>query len=254
MAPPTTKPIVGLMVTCLIDALRPDTGDAIVRLLEASGCDVDVPMAQTCCGQPNWNGGDRKGAVSLSRRIVGIFEPYDYVVVPSGSCAGQLRLELPRILADDEAWRTRAETLAAKTYELSQFLRDVMKFAPPRIGNGKVAFHDSCSAMRQMATTRQPRELLAAAGYEVIDNPSFETCCGFGGMFAVKYGDVSAHMGREKLAALEATGAPIITSCDLGCLIHIKGIAERQGSGIACAHLADLLVPPDNSGTPSGTP
>lgn len=236
---------VGLMATCLIDALSPHTGDAVLRLLDSVGFTVEVPPQQTCCGQPNWNGGDRKNAASLARRTIKIFEPYDYVIVPSGSCGGQLRLEYPAILADDAAWASRARAFASKCLELTSFLVNVAGLKLTPCGTGKVAMHDSCSAMRQMLATAEPRQLLRDAGYEPIDNATAETCCGFGGLFSVKYGDVSARMGTDKLDALAATGASVITACDLGCLIHLKGVAEKEGRNLSFRHIAELLAPPE---------
>lgn len=236
---------VGLMATCMMDALSPETGEAVLRLLEHSGFSVAVPMAQTCCGQPNWNGGDRKNAAALARRTIEIFEPYDYVVVPSGSCGGQLRIEYPVILAEDPLWSGRAAAFARKCFELTSFLVNVAGVKMTPCGSGKIAMHDSCSALRQMAATAEPRQLLRDAGYEPQDNPSAETCCGFGGLFSVKYGDVSARMGSDKLDALAATGATTVTSCDLGCLIHLRGLADRQGRKLTFRHIAELLSPPE---------
>lgn len=233
------------MATCMMDALSPETGEAVLRLLEQSGFSFAVPKAQTCCGQPNWNGGDRKNAAALARRTIEIFEPYDYVVVPSGSCGGQLRIEYPVILADDPLWSERAAAFARKCFELTSFLVNVAGVKMTPCGSGKIAMHDSCSALRQMAATAEPRQLLRDAGYEPQDNPSAETCCGFGGLFSVKYGDVSARMGSDKLDALAATGATTVTSCDLGCLIHLKGLAERQGRKLTFPHIAELLSPPE---------
>lgn len=232
------------MATCMIDALSPATGDAVLRLLEKTGFSVDVPPQQTCCGQPNWNGGDRKSAAAIARRTIEIFEPFDYVVVPSGSCGGQLRIEYPAILADDPLWADRAAAFARKCFELTSFLVNVAGVKLKPCGSGKIAMHDSCSALRQMGATAEPRQLLRDAGYEPHDNQAAETCCGFGGLFSVKYGDVSARMGSDKLDTLAATGATIVTACDLGCLIHLQGLAERQGRKLAFRHIANLLSPP----------
>ncbi len=238
---------VGLMATCMIDALSPQTGEAVLRLVEQCGFTVDVPPQQTCCGQPNWNGGDRKGAAALARRTIEIFEPFDYAIVPSGSCGGQLRIEYPAIFANDAQWAERAAAFARKCFELTSFLVNVAGAAMKPCGSGKIAMHDSCSALRQMAATAEPRKLLRDAGYEPLDNPSAETCCGFGGLFSIKYGDVSARMGRDKLDALAATGATTVTACDLGCLIHLRGIAEREGRNLSFRHIAELLAPPEQT-------
>ncbi len=237
------------MATCLIDALSPDTGDAVLRLLDAAGFPAEVPPGQTCCGQPNWNGGDRKGATALARRTIEIFELYEYVVVPSGSCGGQLRIEYPALFADDPVWKPRAEAFAHKVHELTAFLVHVAHAKIRPCGSGKIAMHDSCSALRQMAVSAEPRALLRQAGYEPIDNAATETCCGFGGLFAVKYGDVSARLGRDKLDALAATGATIVTACDMGCLMHLRGVAEKEGRALSFRHIAELLAPPGDKAT-----
>src|SRR5690348_3130126 len=180
----TSKPKVGLLVTCLVDLVRPKVGFAAVKLLERAGCDVDVP-AQTCCGQPAWNSGADRHAADLARQVIAAFEPYDYVVVPSGSCAGMIRIHYPEVLANDARWLSRAQAVAAKTHELISFLVNVQgaKEVDARC-TARACYHDSCSSLREMHVRREPRELLASIeGLSLSELQEPEVCCGFGGLF-----------------------------------------------------------------------
>jgi len=235
-------PRVALLVTCLVDVFRPSVGFAAVRLLEDAGCTVDVPV-QTCCGQPAWNSGARRDAAALARSVVDAFEGYEHVVAPSGSCAGMLRRHYPELLADDPAWAGRARALALRTHELTSFLVDVLgvKSIPPQL-RGPVAYHDSCSSLREMKVRDQPRALLAAAGISVTEMENRDVCCGFGGTFAVKYGDVSGEIARKKCAAITATGAGTLVAGELGCLLHLAGRLKRDGSAIEVRHVAEVLA------------
>jgi L-lactate dehydrogenase complex protein LldE len=236
---------VALFVTCLVDLMRPRIGFAAIRLLEAAGCTVEVPAAQTCCGQPAYNSGDRANAVALARKTLGEFEGYDYVVAPSGSCAGQIRTHYPELFADDPATRARVEALAAKTYELTDFLVNVAKLerVPGRF-KGTVTYHDSCSGLRELGVKRQPRALLAQMpGVELREMPDCEACCGFGGTFAVKYGDISTAIADRKCSQIAATGAGTVVLGDLGCMLNIEGRLRRRGDDkTRVLHIAEVLT------------
>lgn len=247
-------PTVGLFVTCLIDAMRPTAGLASVQLLEAAGCKVVVPSSQSCCGQPAWNSGDRKAARAVAAQFLDAFDDCDYIVVPSGSCGGMLSKHLVDLFedADDQRQRKQALAIAAKTHELTSFLTDVMGMkTPPGSFQGKVAYHDSCSSLREMKVKDQPRQLLSAAGAEVMDLDKADTCCGFGGTFSVKYGDISGAMVDQKSSAVMATDPDLLVAGDMGCLMNIAGRLSRRGSNIAVRHVAEVLAG-DFSAAPIG--
>lgn len=248
---PSSSPNVALFVTCLVDLIRPSVGFAAVKLLEDAGCHVDVPRDQTCCGQPAYNSGDRRNAQAIARRTIELFEPYDYVVAPSGSCAGMLRVHYPALFADDPAWRDRAEKLAAKCHELVSFLHDVRgrRQVAARFP-AKAAYHDSCSGLRELNIRDQPRALLASVeGLSLAEIPNGEACCGFGGTFCVKYVQVSDKIVADKIADILSTGADHLLAGDLGCLMNIAGKLQRQGHKIAVRHVAEALV--GDSATPA---
>ena len=235
---------VGLFVTCLIDAFRPDAGFAAVALLERAGAEVEVPLAQTCCGQPAWNNGDREDARAVARQVMDAFEGFDAVVVPSASCAGMLKRHYPALFAHDPACAERAEKFAATVHELSGFLVDVLGWTPADVAcPGRVALHDSCSALREMGVRGQPRRLLdAVAGTERVELEEAESCCGFGGTFCVKYPEISTHMVSARTRAVRASGAQVLCGVDLGCLLNIAGRLRREGSKVRVYHLAEVLA------------
>jgi L-lactate dehydrogenase complex protein LldE len=244
MTSQSQRPRVALFVTCLVDILRPSVGFAAVRLLEAAGCDVVVPQVQTCCGQPAYNGGDRDTARALALQTIAAFEGFDYVVAPSGSCAGMLKIHYPRLLADDTEASPRAVAFAERVHELVSFLVDVCKLgAVPGTFAGRVAYHDGCSGLRELGIKRQPRELLARlAGTELVEMAETESCCGFGGLFCVKYPDISNTMVTRKTANVAAAEAELLLSGELGCLINIAGKLAREGSPVRCRHVAEVLA------------
>src|ERR1700710_3046687 len=226
------KPRVGLFVTCLVDLHRPSVGFAAITLLERAGCQVEVPRAQTCCGQPAYNSGDRRTARDLAAGIVDAFIGYDYVVVPSGSCAGMLSHHLPHLFDDDPNLRARADALAAKTYELVAFLTDVLGITQVAAQSAETfTYHDSCSGLRELGIKQQPRALLASMGATIAEMKEPEICCGFGGTFCVKYPDISVRMVSDKTKDIVATGAETVLAGDLGCLLNIAG--GLQGGGAA---------------------
>lgn len=246
LAPAHEKPgpLVGLFVTCLIDLLRPSVGFAAIKLLEAGGARVEVPPAQTCCGQPAFNSGHRADAMAIARQVVDTFERYDYVVAPSGSCAGMIRRHYPELLAADPAYGPRAAALAAKSFELTSFLADVLRLgALDARFDGTVAYHDSCSSLRELGVASAPRRLLAMVeGLKLVELADREVCCGFGGTFSVKYPDISRAILEQKLRAIRESGARCVLAGDLGCLMQIAGGLARERSSVEARHVAEVLA------------
>lgn len=234
---------VSLFVTCLADLLRPSVAFASLRLLEHAGCEVDVPLQQTCCGQPGYNSGDYESTVPLARQTIEQFEHADYVVAPSGSCVGMICHHYPRLLEGE--WRRRAQALAARTFELTTFLADIVKLeSAPAVATdlGRVTYHDSCAGLREMGVSEQPRRLLASlCNIDVTEMRQSDVCCGFGGTFCAKMPEISAKMADDKLRNAVDTGAAILTGGDLGCLLNIAGRARRTGVNIEVRHVAELL-------------
>ncbi|MCW3473612.1 (Fe-S)-binding protein [Limobrevibacterium gyesilva] len=251
---PASKPRVALFVTCLVDLHRPTIGFAAIRLLERAGCQVEVPRAQTCCGQPAYNTGDRATTRDLAMGILDAFGGYDYVVVPSGSCGGMLRHHLPHLFDDDPNIKARAEALAAKTYELIGFLTDVMGVTEVQAAYpGTVTYHDSCSGLRELGLKQQPRRLLAGvAGLKLTEMTDPEVCCGFGGTFCVKYPEISVRMVSDKTRDIAATGADTLLAGDLGCLLNMAGRLKREGSPVKVRHVAEVLAGMTNDVPPIG--
>jgi len=236
---------VGLFVTCLVDLMRPSVGFAALRLLEAAGADVVVPPAQTCCGQPAYNAGDRKDARALAAKLVPEFEDCDFLVVPSGSCSGMIRTHYADLFADDAAMTERVAALAAKTRELTDFLvhETTLDRVPGRF-HGSVTYHDSCAGLREMGTKRQPRALLARVeGLELKEMADCETCCGFGGTFAVKFGEISSRLADNKCGHIAATAADAVVLGDVGCMLSIEGRMRRLGDAkTQVLHVAEVLT------------
>jgi len=206
---------------------------------------VVVPQSQTCCGQPGFNSGDRKSAQEIARQAIAAFLPYDYVVAPSGSCAGMISHHYPGLFADsDPAERGRAEALAAKTHELVSFLTDVLKVERVEASyDGSIAYHDSCSGLRELGIKAQPRRLLGTVqGLDIKELAEPEICCGFGGTFCVKYPEISTRMVSDKTRDITATGAATLLAGDLGCLLNMAGRLKREGSAIQVRHVAEVLA------------
>jgi Fe-S oxidoreductase len=236
-------PRVGLFVTCLIDLIRPSVGFAAVKLLEGAGCVVDVPR-QACCGQPAFNSGDRADTRAIAEQVIAAFESFDYIVVPSGSCAGMLKVHYPELFRGDPNWQPRADAFAAKCFELISFLVDVMGVtASGAQFAGTVTYHDSCSGLRELGVKAQPRTLLATvAGLTLSEMPDADVCCGFGGTFCVKYPEISNAIVAKKVANIRATGAGTLLAGDLGCLMNMAGKLSRDGSRIDVRHVAEVLA------------
>jgi L-lactate dehydrogenase complex protein LldE len=241
---PESAPRVGLFVTCLVDLFRPSVGFAAVKLLEQAGCEVVVPQAQTCCGQPAYNSGDRADTRAIAAQVIRVFEDYDYVVAPSGSCAAMIREHYPLLLADNEIMAERATALAARTHELVSFLTDVRGMTGVEAQfDSTVTYHDSCSGLRELGIRDQPRKLLASVeGLRLTELPDADVCCGFGGTFCVKYPDISNTMVTDKTGRIAETGADTLLAGDLGCLMNMAGKLKRDGSAVRARHVAEVLA------------
>jgi L-lactate dehydrogenase complex protein LldE len=236
---------VGLFVTCLVDLMRPSIGFAALELLQAAGCEVHVPTTQTCCGQPGYNSGDRHSARALAEKLLAEYETCDFVVVPSGSCAGMIRTHYPDLFQGEAHLLERIRRLSERTYELADFLTNVVKLdRVPGKHAGKVTYHDSCSGLRELGVKRQPRALLAKVpGLALHEMTECEQCCGFGGTFALKFGDVSAAIADRKCEHIEASGAGAVVLGDLGCMLNIEGRLRRRGNtAIKVLHVAEVLA------------
>lgn len=235
---------IGLFVTCLADLFRPRAAFAAIKLLKQAGCTVEAPRAQVCCGQPAFNSGDAGDARTLARNVIDAFEGFDYVVAPSGSCAGMIRIHYPELFDGDAVQRPRAENLAARTHELTSFLVDVLKFRPKGVRlEASATYHDSCSGLRELGVERQPRALLSAVeGLSLKPLPDAQSCCGFGGTFCVKYPAISNAIVDEKAQAIESTGADLLLAGDLGCLMNMAGKLRRRGSRVRAFHVAEILA------------
>ena len=238
------RPRVGLFITCLVDLFRPTVGFAAVKLIEQSGCAVEVPLSQTCCGQPAYNSGDRADTRAIAETTIAAFEGFDYVVAPSGSCAGMLRKHYPPLFEGDPSWQARATALANKVHELVSFLVDIRGMRNVEAAHaGSVTYHDSCSGLRELNVRAQPRALLnSVEGLTLIDLVEADVCCGFGGTFCVKYSDVSNAIVEQKTRHIDASGAATLLAGDLGCLLNMAGKLKRQGSAVETRHVAEVLA------------
>ena len=235
---------VGLFVTCLVDLMRPRIGFATLKLLETAGCEVLVPEAQTCCGQPGYNSGARAISKELARKVLAEFRDCDYVVAPSGSCSGQVKVHYVEDLLRDEPDHDEFVKLAAKWHELADFLVSVLKVqsVPGRFA-GSVTYHDSCSGLRELGIKMPPRYLLQMAGASIAEMADCEKCCGFGGTFSVKLGDISTRMAENKCVNIRASGASAVVGGDLGCLLNIEGRLRRTGDrDTQVLHFAEILA------------
>lgn len=245
MAASTPSPArVGLFATCLMNVFRPRLGFASAHLLEAAGCEVEVPAAQTCCGQPGYNSGDFDAARALARQFIATFEPYDYVVAPSASCIATVRHDYPQLLADDPAWQSRAVALAERSYELLSFLHDVRGYRPEtKPFQATATYHDGCSGLRALGIKGQPRQLLdKVPGLQFKEMADTEVCCGFGGTFCVKYPEISTKLVDDKIRNALDTNADILTGGELGCLMHIAGRLRRIHAPVRVYHAAEILA------------
>jgi len=235
---------VALFGTCLMDMFFPEVGEAMVKLLRRYGCRVTYPMDQTCCGLPLLNNGYREEAARVARANIPLFEDAEAIVVPSGSCGWMLKKEFPGLFPADAALRARAEAFAAKVYEFSQFLVEVLKVTEVDSGfHGTVTYHDSCHLLRGLGVATAPRTLLKMVRRAtLVEMAGSDHCCGFGGSFAVKFPEVSNAILGQKLANAQAGGAHVVVANDAGCILHMRGGAERSAPGLRVMHLAEVLA------------
>jgi L-lactate dehydrogenase complex protein LldE len=237
---------VQLFVTCIIDTFYPKIGEAVVRTLNRAGVKVAFPTGQTCCGQPAFNAGLRQEARQMAIHTIQVFEPSEGdIVIPSGSCCSMIRQSYLELFDGDPKWLPRAKAMAERCYELSEYLVDVLGVT--NLGTsfkGTVTYHSSCHLLRELGVNHQPRQLLREIkGLEVVELPGSDECCGFGGVFSVEHPEISSAMLERKLSNVESTHAPIVVSCDAGCITNINGGLHRQGKPQRAIHLAELLAP-----------
>lgn len=238
---------VGLLVTCLIDLFRPRIGFAVLELLQNAGYEVVIPLQQTCCGQPAYNAGDRRAALALAKKTIEEFEACDYLVIPSGSCAATIKIHYAELFADEPKWLIRHQALQAKCYELTCFLTEIAQLEQGSFNNtyqGTVTYHDSCSGLRRLGVKEQPRKLLAQVpGLRLKEMAECESCCGFGGTFAIKYGALSARIAESKCRHIIAAQTDAVVLGDLGCMLNIEGRLHRQGDKrTKVLHIAQVLT------------
>ena len=237
-----------LFVTCIIDQFYPEVGVSVVKVLRRLGVTVGFPNDQTCCGQPVYNSGFTQEARTLAKRVLEQFKDSEYVVVPSGSCAATLRVYYLELFADVPGLLMEAQALAAKTYEFSEFLVEVLGVddaaACGASHQGTAAFHPSCHLLRELGVKEAPKKLLRSVpGLEEKELVGAEVCCGFGGTFSVKFPHISEGMVADKIANVQASGAETLVSCDMSCLMNIGGALNRQGSDVKVRHLAQIMDP-----------
>ena len=240
---PADKTKAALFVTCIIDQFYPQVGVSVVNTLRRFGVDVEFPKEQTCCGQPLYNSGFTKQAGKLAKRVLRTFQGDGYVVVPSGSCTAMMRVFYHDLFRGDPELSRQAEDLSARVYEFSEFLVKVLGVTDAGTQyQGAAAYHPSCHMLREAQVKDEPLDLLGSVqGLELRDLPQADTCCGFGGTFAVKFPHISEAMLADKVSSVMASGADTLVSCDMGCLMNIEGALSRQGSGIKVRHLAQIL-------------
>jgi len=238
----TMQKTVQLFVTCLVDTFFPRVGEAMADVLARAGAGVDFPADQTCCGQPAFNAGRWQDARPMAKHTIRVFESaHGDVIIPSGSCAAMVRHGYAELFADDPDWLARARSLAARAYEFSEYLVDVLGVTDVR-WDGALTYHPSCHLLRALGVDRQPRALLANVhGAEVVELPSAEECCGFGGVFSVEHPEISAEMLRRKISNIENSAAPTVVTCDTGCLMHIQGGLKRNKKPQRVVHIAEVL-------------
>ena len=239
-----------LFVTCIIDRLYPEVGESAVSLLTRLGVELDFPSGQTCCGQPAFNSGFWSDAKPLARRTIGLLQTDEYIVVPSGSCASMMRVFYAELFHDEPHMQNRIASLASRTFELSEFIVDVLGITDltpfssggDRKSTRKITYHEGCHLRRELGVRTQPRALLGSlADVEVVEMEQSEVCCGFGGTFSIKYPEISGAMLNDKLKFAGETGATAVTACDSSCLMHIGGGIEKRGLSIEALHIAQVL-------------
>ena len=234
-----------LFIQCLVDGIYPEVGEAVVGIFRKLGVNLTCPTRQTCCGQPAFNSGYQGEARVAAKRFIEIFESAEAIVCPSGSCVTMVRHHYPQLFADDAAWLQRAQDVAAKTFELTEYLVDILGVVDDLGAHytGVITYHDSCHLLRNLRIKEQPRSLLRKiSGAEFVEMNDSDRCCGFGGSFSFKYADISAAMAEDKVSNIIASGADTVVGCDMGCLMNIQGMLSRKGSSIKAMHIAQLLA------------
>lgn len=232
-----------LCATCLVDQFFPEVGEAVVAVLRRAGVEVSFPAEQTCCGQVAFNGGYEREAREAAERFLDVFEGHDHVVVPSGSCASMMKVFYLELFERDPALLERARSLSERTHEFTEFMVNIMgEEAVGKGFEGAITYHDACHALRELGVAREPRALLEGAGAQVVEMQDSDRCCGFGGLFSVKYPHISTAILEEKLANIEATGADAVATTDCGCLMHIRGALSRKGMRQRALHVAEALA------------
>ncbi len=240
-----TDQTVTLFIQCLVDGIYPQVGEAVVGIFRKLGVNLTCPTRQTCCGQSAFNSGYQGEARVAAKRFIEIFESAEAIVCPSGSCVTMVRHHYPQLFADDAAWLQRAQDVAAKTFELTEYLVDILGVVDDLGAHytGVITYHDSCHLLRNLRVKEQPRSLLRKiSGAEFVEMNDSDRCCGFGGSFSFKYADISAAMAEEKVHNIIASGADTVVGCDMGCLMNIQGMLSRKGSSIKAMHIAQLLA------------
>lgn len=236
---------VQLFVTCIMDTIYPEVGKAVCNVLEKAGVKVNVPAGQTCCGQPAFNAGMRKEAARMAKLTIRTFEASSgAVVIPSGSCAAMIRHSYIELFASDMEWLPRAQAMAARTYELSEYLVDVLGVTDLGASyQGKLTYHSSCHLLRELGVDRQPKTLLANVyGAELVELPGSQECCGFGGVFSMEHPEISAEMLKRKMENIDSSQAPLVVACDAGCITNINGGLKRSGRTQRAVHIAEILA------------
>ena len=235
---------VTLFVQCLVDGIYPEVGEAMVAIFNKLGISVNCPLDQTCCGQPAFNAGYRKAAKVAAKRFIEIFEDSESIVCPSGSCVSMVKNHYRELFEDDLKWFERAVEVGQKTFELSQYIVDILKIEDVGASyNGKVTYHDSCHLLRELGISEQPRRLIRnIKRAQLIEMKDSDRCCGFGGTFSVKYPVISTAMVDDKVDNIIASGADTVTGCDVSCLMNIQGRLSRIGSSVKTLHIAQLLA------------
>ncbi len=230
--------------TCLVDTFFPETGEAAVRLLRHFGVEVVYPKGQTCCGKPADSGGYSQASRKAAEHFIELFTGSDPIVIPSGSCASMVKIHYPELFQDDERMKEKAEAIAGRTYELSQFLVHVLKAHEAKLtGKGKITYHASCQLTRELGVREEPLLLLRTLqGAEFLPLPDADRCCGFGGIFMAKLPELSVAMAEEKAENVLRTGADTLTGCDHGCLMNIADALRRRGARVKVKHLAAVLA------------
>lgn len=233
-----------LCATCLVDQFYPEVGEAAVKVLRHLGVDVSFPEEQTCCAQIGFNGGYRREAEEVARHFLDVFEEYEHVVVPSGSCASMVKVYYPELLAGDPEALERAKALGERTHELTDFIVNVLGVTDVGASSsGLVTYHDACHLLRELHISSEPRALIQQVdGVEFQEMAGCDACCGFGGLFSVKFPEISSAILNEKLQNIGASGASTVVANDCGCLMHMRGAMQRRGMNVRPMHIAELLA------------